>query len=91
MEVISPSGIIQRVEAPKEEDQRDALRRVNDLLCRQNFVSQSLLRFLRDEAVESCITDILRDILNLYNGKVVFIFLNTTKFMPIIVVSADCF
>ena len=69
MEVISPFGIIQRVEAPKEEDQRDALRRVNDLLCRQNFVSQSLLRFLRDEAVESCITDILRDILNLYNGK----------------------
>lgn len=62
-------GIIQRVEAPKEEDQRDALRRVNDLLCRQNFVSQSLLRFLRDEAVESCIADILRDILNLYNGK----------------------
>ena len=42
---------------------------MNDLLCRQNFVSQSLLRFLRDEAVESCITDILRDILNLYNGK----------------------
>jgi len=62
-------GIIQRVEAPKEEDQRDALRRVNDLLCRQNFVSQSLLRFLRDEVVESCIADILRDILNLYNGK----------------------
>ena len=62
-------GIIQRVEAPKEEDQRDALRRVNDLLHRQNFVSQSLLRFLRDEAVESCIADILRDILNLYNGK----------------------
>ena len=62
-------GIIQRVEAPKEEDQRDALRRVNDLHCRQNFVSQSLLRFLRDEAVESCIADILRDILNLYNGK----------------------
>ena len=30
-------GIIQRVEAPKEEDQRDALRRVNDLLCRQNI------------------------------------------------------
>ena len=39
------------------------------MLCRQNFVSQSLLRFLRDEAVESCIADILRDILNLYNGK----------------------
>ena len=58
-------GIIQRVEAPKEEDQRDALRRVNDLLHRQNFVSQSLLRFLRDEEVDSCITDILKEILNL--------------------------
>ena len=62
-------GVIQRVEPPKEEEQRDALKRVNDLLRRQNFISQSLLRFLRDEEVESCITDILRDILNLYNGK----------------------
>lgn len=62
-------GVIQRVEAPKEEDQRDALIRVNDLLRRQNFVSQSLLRFLRDEEVESCITDILKDILNLYDGE----------------------
>jgi signal transduction histidine kinase len=62
-------GIIQRVEAPKEEDQRDALRRVNDLLHRQNFVSQSLLRFLRDEEVDSCITDILKEILNLYNRE----------------------
>lgn len=62
-------GVIQRVEAPKEEEQRDALRRVNDLLRRQNFVSQSLLRFLRDKEVESCTTDILKDILDLYNGE----------------------
>ena len=62
-------GVIQRVEAPMEEDQRDALRRVNDLLRRQNFVSQSLLRFLRDEEVDSCIADILKEILNLYNRK----------------------
>lgn len=62
-------GVIQRVEAPEEEDQRDALRRVNDLLRRQNFVSQSLLRFLRDKEVKTCITDILRDILNLYSGE----------------------
>lgn len=62
-------GVIQRIEAPKEEEQRDALRRVNDLLRRQNFVSQSLLRFLRDKEVESCTTDILKDILNLYNGE----------------------
>ena len=59
-------GVIQRVEAPKEEEQRNSLRRVNDLLRRQNFISQSLLRFLRDEEVEACIMDILRDILSLY-------------------------
>lgn len=59
-------GVIQRVEAPKEEEQGKSLRQVNDLLRRQNFISQSLLRFLRDEEVEACIMDILRDILALY-------------------------
>ena len=51
-------GVIQRVEAPKETEQRDALRRVNSLLRRQNFISQSLLRFLRDEEVNSCVMEI---------------------------------
>ena len=60
-------GVIQRVEAPKEEEQRNALRRVNDLLRRQGFISQSLLRFLRDDEIESCISDILKDILNIYD------------------------
>lgn len=55
-------GVIQRVETPKESDQRDALRRVNSLLRRQSFISQSLLRFLRDEEIESCVTEILNDI-----------------------------
>ncbi|WP_308744685.1 ATP-binding protein [uncultured Bacteroides sp.] len=62
-------GVIQRVEAPKETEQRDALRRVNSLLRRQNFISQSLLRFLRDEEVNSCVMEILNDILNLYYGE----------------------
>lgn len=62
-------GIIQRVEAPKDVEQRNALTRVNNLLRRQNYISQSLLRFLRDEEVESCITEILKDILNLYRGN----------------------
>ena len=62
-------GVIQRVETPKESDQRDALRRVNSLLRRQSFISQSLLRFLRDEEIESCVTEILNDILNLYYGE----------------------
>ena len=62
-------GVIQRVEAPKEEEQRNALRRVNDLLRRQGFISQSQLRFLRDDEIESCISDILKDILNIYHGR----------------------
>ena len=62
-------GVIQRVEAPKESEQRDALRRVNSLLRRQSFISQSLLRFLHDEEVDSCVMEILNDILNLYYGE----------------------
>lgn len=62
-------GIIQRVEAPKDVEQRNALIRVNNLLRRQNYISQSLLRFLRDEEVESCITEILKDILNLHSNR----------------------
>ena len=62
-------GVIQRVEAPKESEQRDVLLKVNDLLRRQNFISQSLLRFLHDEEMESCVTEILNDILNLYYGE----------------------
>ena len=62
-------GVIQRVEAPKESEQRDALLKVNNLLHRQNFISQSLLRFLHDEEMESCVTEILNDILNLYYGE----------------------
>ena len=39
------------------------------LLRRQGFISQSLLRFLRDDEIESCISDILKDILNIYHGR----------------------
>ena len=62
-------GVIQQVETPKETEQRDALRRVNSLLRRQNFISQSLLRFLRDDEVDSCVMEILNDVLNIYYGE----------------------
>ena len=62
-------GIIQRVEAPKESGQVETLRKVNDLLRRLSLISQSLLRFHRDEEVDSCVMEILNDILNLYYGK----------------------
>lgn len=68
-------GIIQRVESPEVIEQKKPLHRVNDLLCRQNYISQSLLRFLRDEDVEACIIEILNDILKLYRtGGHVYIF-----------------
>lgn len=79
-------GIIQRVEAPKDVEQRNALIRVNNLLRRQNYISQSLLRFLRDEEVESCITEILKDILTCMPTVDAFIFLSTMKLVLIIVV-----
>lgn len=61
-------GVVQRVEAPGESEQKKSVYRVNDLLRRQNYISQSLFRFLRDESVEACIVEILNDILNLYHG-----------------------
>lgn len=67
-------GVIQRVEAPKEMEQKNSIQRVNGLLRRQNYISQSLLRFLRDEDVESCIMEILNDVLSLYQGGRVYIF-----------------
>lgn len=58
-------GTIQRVEAPNETSER-ILERVNDLLYRQNSISHSLLRFLKDDSVDLCIMDILKDILDLF-------------------------
>lgn len=67
-------GVIQRVEAPEDAETKDVSVRINDLLRRQNSISQSLLHFLQDEEVESCIMEILMDIMDLYNGGRVYIF-----------------
>ncbi|MDD3036643.1 ATP-binding protein [Bacteroides sp.] len=67
-------GVIQRVEAPEKADEKETLRRVNNLVRQQNSISRSLFSFLQDEEVESCIMEILRDILELYGGGRVYIF-----------------
>lgn len=67
-------GVIQQVEAPKDAEKKDVSQRVNDLIRQQSSISQSLLRFLKDEEVESCIMEILNDIMKLYNGGRVYIF-----------------
>lgn len=61
-------GMIQRVEAPKETAHRNSLPRVHELLRRQNYLSQSLLRFLREDSLEDCIMEVLNDVLDLYHG-----------------------
>lgn len=66
-------GVFQQVEPPETKIER-TLQRVNDLLHRQSSISQSLLRFLRDENVEDCVSEILNDILSLYRGGRVYIF-----------------
>ena len=66
-------GIMQRVEAPNDTSER-VLERVNDLLYRQNSISHSLLRFLKDDSVDLCIMEILKDILDLFHGGRVYIF-----------------
>ena len=67
-------GMIRKVSPPKNEVTPQTQNRINDLLHRQNSISQSLLHFLKDEEVDSGIMEILNDILKLYQGGRVYIF-----------------
>lgn len=67
-------GIIQCVPTPQSEVEKITQNRINDLLRKQNSISQSLLRFSREEEIKSCINEILQDILTLYHGGRVYIF-----------------
>ena len=67
-------GVIQRVESLESIDKKGTLCRVNNLIRQQNSISRSLLCFLQDEEVESCIMKILTDILEIYRGGRVYIF-----------------
>lgn len=73
-EPIRTFGVLQRVEAPENEREKAAAQRVNDLLYRQNSISHSLFRFLKDEEMGSGIYDILKDILDFFHGGRVYIF-----------------
>lgn len=66
-------GIMQRV-SPPHADSEHIQERINDLLRRQNSISLSLLRFLRAENVSVCITEILQDILDFFQGGRTYIF-----------------
>lgn len=67
-------GILQRVDTPDKEEGKQIMHRINDLLYRQNSISQSLFRFLKDEEIGSGIYEILKDILDFFRGGRVYIF-----------------
>ena len=68
-------GVIQCIQNPEiEEKEADISGELNRLIRRQNSISRTLLRFLRDDEFDSCIIDVLNDILNLYKGGRAYIF-----------------
>lgn len=71
---IKAFGVLQRVEAPENEEGKHIMHRINDLLYRQNSISQSLFRFLKDEEIDSGVYEILKDILDFFHGGRVYIF-----------------
>lgn len=67
-------GSMQHMEDPDNDQKELAEQRINDLFYRQNSVSQSLLHFLKEESIESCINEVLKDILHFFNGGRTYIF-----------------
>lgn len=67
-------GMVQKANAQEIKKKPVLLRCVNKLLNCQATISQSLLRFLVDDEINACITDILKDVLALYRGCRAYIF-----------------
>lgn len=68
-------GVLQCIQNPElGEKELNISAEINNLLRRQNSISRSLLRFLRDDEFDPCIIDVLNDILNLYKGSRAYIF-----------------
>ncbi|MEG1563152.1 MAG: ATP-binding protein [Bacteroides sp.] len=67
-------GIIQRVDTPEEHLPDQLRHHINDLFFRQASISRSLLQFLQDESIETCVNSILTDILQLFHAGRVYIF-----------------
>lgn len=74
-------GIMQRVDAPENERENEEMRKVNDLMYRQNSISHSLFRFLEDDELDTGIYDILKDILDFFHGGRVYIFKYDEKYI----------
>ncbi|WP_291529822.1 ATP-binding protein [Bacteroides sp. UBA939] len=67
-------GVLQVVDTPEGGQSNDILKQFNDLLFRQNSVSNSLHHFLKDKTLGNTISKVLRDILELFHAGRVYIF-----------------
>lgn len=67
-------GSLQQIESTESGVKEQVSQRINDLLYRQNSVSRSLLHFLKEESIESCINEVLKDILHFFQGGRTYIF-----------------
>lgn len=70
----SASGYLQRVDSPEIRDTSAVLHRINEQLSRQNSISHSLFHFVKDDTPDYGIINVLRDILQFFQGGRVYIF-----------------
>ncbi|WP_291529125.1 ATP-binding protein [Bacteroides sp. UBA939] len=61
-------GILQIVDTPGNGQSNDILKQFNDLLFRQNSVSNSLHYFLKDKTLDGTISKVLKDLLELFRA-----------------------
>lgn len=68
-------GVLQCIQNPAIDGKESNISvELNNLFIRQNSISKTLLRFLRDDEFDSYIVEVLNDILNIYKGGRVYIF-----------------
>ncbi len=67
-------GSVRHIDDPGIAKEKKVTQRINDLLYRQNSLSKSLLHFLNEESIDTCINEVLKDVLHFFNGDRTYIF-----------------
>ena len=67
-------GIVQLLNTSQDLQEKDIVRRLNDLLFRQTSISQSLFSFLKEDEVDGAVYNVLKDILDFFHAGRAYIF-----------------
>lgn len=67
-------GMLQCLSTQRMSTAEESVHRLNDLFCRQNSISRSLLDFLKEDDISKVINKILNDVLVQFNGDRAYIF-----------------